>query len=1109
MPSRRKLTTDKLIEELRGILATRPCALLVGAGSSIACGYPGWGDLIDRLSEACAGLLHPDYLQDLRAQDYLIRADAYLQHLGEKARDVLRNEFSKAIPARQFPEWLRFLFDLKVNLFLTTNYSTELEVAAHRHPAAIADDLTVMRWSETAKIAETLRNPHNRISLIYLHGRWDDSPYLELDAQGRRYSSIILGEHSYKYAYEHPGDVRSLLTTIARTHTVIVVGSSLSDKDMLSSFRTLDSIAHTSDHPHFAILPQPSPRQLRAQATLLEKRYSIRPVYYKYPDTSRRGSIDSRLKALLSDLVVKPSRAKRTRPVLLPVATGGERPPIPRVVHPLHRAEEFETRISYDFALRRFVTRAKGGVLALSGIGGSGKTALVRELLDGMVAKRIKAKLGGLFVWSFYEDPSPRAFLASLASYVSGTGADSFATEQVAYEAFRSNCADLGRLLIVMDGLERVQISRRDDKRIHGSLSSTVLRRLLLWIAQQAGGVRAIVTTRFPLPELESEKHDQRFVTYSVDSLSRPEARSLLRRRGIRGTDRHLDLLLDRFGTHALTVSHLGGLVANYLACDARRYRELGVRPLSKFSLGETALRLGKLMDTYRDYLEESEPQVHALLVRVAIFSRPVGLQLLQDVFLSKRHRDSLGPMKDMTSVELQHALNRLVSLRFLYAEEIQGESVFAPHPVIREILLEQLQAVRKGIATAARDVLEERVEHLVRKPGSFQMGPQTLDLLEELVYFCADAGQTRRAFEIYAERMGGYGRLSRSLDGVDRGERILTYIMGAGDPFINSVSNRRRVWLELELALYLRARGRLREARELFSKYSSPEAWIGEPETLSFAALNAAVASFWRGDFIQCAKDSDSALEGALVSEDAYEQRDALAYGCIASINAGKIPDITRIRSWAKDHGVPAVALFGGGLRGFLYISTLLHLEFIDIAIRMTQSALSRYTRDHGIKHYLRYSLLSAEGQRAEGDPTGALVKIDSIVPDIVQCGQEDIRLCTHLTRARCLAQAGREEEAIREIEEGRRLASACEFDAIEAELMMLQAQIQNARGNRRQADSLVRKAVEEGSGKLSFWVRYEAASISRMDVPSSLKMLRTQLGECIRHIQDDDFED
>jgi tetratricopeptide (TPR) repeat protein len=1091
-PLKRKSAPNIPLEGLRQSLATRPCALLIGAGSSIACGFPSWGVFIDRLAQACAERLHPDYLRDLRDLDYLIRADAYLQHLGDDVRAIFRDEFSQDAASHDPPEWLRILFGLRVNLYITTNYTAELEVAAQ----TITPALSVMRWFDTEKTAETLRSATDRKSLIYLHGRWDDSPYIEVDAQGRRRSSIILGEHSYKYAYEHPGDVRSLLTTVARTHTVIVVGSSLTDQDTLSSFRTLDSIAHTEGHSHYAILPRPSREVLQAQTTLLQKRYSITPLYYGVPGNARRDVINEGLKDVLASLVSAPRRPARRRSA--PSSpTSGERPPSPRFVHPLHRAEDFEARPTYELALRRFVARPKGGVLALCGIGGSGKTALVRELLDTIAGKRVRARLSGLFVWSFYEDPSARAFLASLAEYLTQRPAELFVVEQDAYEAVRVHGGRNGRVLVVMDGLERVQISRRDDRSIHGALTSTVLRRLLLWIAQQGGGVRAIVTTRFPLPELESEKADQRFVMLNVDSLSRVEARALLRRRGIRGDDRHLDLLLDRFGTHALTVSHLGGLVTNYLASDARRYRELGVRPLSKFSLGDTAMRLSKLMATYGGYLAESEPNVHAVLVRVAIFSRPVGLGLLTEVFLSDRNRHTPGPMQGMTTVELQHALDRLVSLRFLYIDETHSEPLFAPHPVIREILLEQLQDVRKGVANDARDVLEEHVAHLVRKPGAFQMGMQTLDLLEELIYFCVDAGQSRHAFEIYSERMGSYGRLSTAVDGVDRGERVLTYMLQAGELFINGVNDRRRVWLELELALYLRARGRLRESLALFAKFSSPEAWSGEPETVSMAALNAAVAAYWRGDFARMHTESLHALDAAGQKGNALETRDALAYAFIGSISAGNLAEVRGLVTSCNGLGVNPLGLFRGGLRGFLYVGLLLRTGFVSAAISMTDAAIRRYTLESYTKQFLRYQLLSAEGMRAKGDASSALATVDSILPAVVRCGQEDIRLSAHATRARCLAEAGRHDEAIQEIEEGRRLASSCEFDAIGVELITLQADIQRGRGNTRQADELLRKAAQTETGAAGCsWAPAEGTRAYRRDA-------EVRIVACVQEIQ------
>lgn len=791
----------------------------------------------------------------------------------------------------------------------------------------------------------------------------------------------------------------------------------------------------------------------------------------------------------------------RGRPLPLGGLARAERPPTPCIVHPLHRAADFESRARYQTALRRFTYRKGGGVLALTGIGGCGKTALVRELLDSIRARKRRAvTLSGLFVWSFYDNPSARDFLASLAEYVSGRASASFHNEQDAYEAFRGAVFE-GRFLVVMDGLERVQISRRDDKRLHGALTSTVLRRLLLWIAQSGGSVRVIATTRFPLPELESEKKE-RVVVHYVDFLSRPEARALLRRRGVRGTDRDLDLLLNRFGTHALTVSHLGGLVSNYLGSDPRRYRELGVRALSDFSLGQTAMRLHKLMDTYRSYLEESEPHVHALLIRVAIFSRPVGLRLLVDVLLSDRNRDTSALLSGMTPVEVQHSLDRLVELRFLYPDTLEGEVLFSPHPVIREILLDQLQGARKDIAIAARDVLQGRVDRLASKPGSFQMGAETLDLLEELIYFCVDANETRRAFEIYSERMGGYRRLSTSVDGVDRGERILAYIIAAGAPFVNFVRNSRHVWLEIELALYLRARGRLREASRLFLKYSAPEEWYGEPETLILAALNASVTAFWLGDFARASKEAAHAREAAARESSVHEERDAFAYGILADFHRGEVPAIDGLLTWCTASELTPLGVFGGGLRGFLFIDLLFRFGCSDVAKRLTLSVAGRYSRDIQLKHYLRYGVLMAEAHNSEGAAAEALALVDSLLPDIVRCGQEDIRLFAHAARARGLWRVGKSDEAIRELEEGRRLARACDFMALEIDLILLQADIQMIRGNHRLAEELSRKALEADSGGY-FWASHRRAefAVERRPDPASASA-RERMLEVLRRL-------
>src|SRR5262249_49720963 len=119
-----------------------------------------------------------------------------------------------------------------------------------------------------------------------------------------------------------------------------------------------------------------------------------------------------------------------------------------------------------------------------------------------------------------------------------------------------------GRTLLVLDGLERVQ--REAEVRGQFTGDAGPLRWLLQWAAaHRPTGLWVLTTSRFPLTDLVDFK-GAGYGVVEVDELEEAAARSLLRAQGVRGTDEDLDLLLREFGRHALSLTHLGGLLAEY-----------------------------------------------------------------------------------------------------------------------------------------------------------------------------------------------------------------------------------------------------------------------------------------------------------------------------------------------------------------------------------------------------------------------------------------------------------------------------------------------------------------------------------------------------------------
>jgi hypothetical protein len=264
--------------------------------------------------------------------------------------------------------------------------------------------------------------------------------------------------------------------------------------------------------------------------------------------------------------------------------------------------------------------------VALVGLGGAGKTALAARFLAellGPVPTGL-ARPSGLFVWSFYQQPDAGLFLREAHRYFAG---DSVASASPARGAgllhlLREALSTGGPHLLVLDGLERVQ---QQDGHVadagagaHGRIEDPLLRGLLTRIAEGTGQTTALVTSRFPLTDLEPYR-GRGYSPLDVGGLGREAAVDLLRRRGVLGDDRALAALVDAYGAHALTLDHLGGLIGQFLGGDPSRAPE--APSLASPGGDRQALRLARLMRAYEEHLPEAEL---ALLCRLCLLRNSV-----------------------------------------------------------------------------------------------------------------------------------------------------------------------------------------------------------------------------------------------------------------------------------------------------------------------------------------------------------------------------------------------------------------------------------------------------------------------------------------------------
>jgi hypothetical protein len=984
-------------------------------------------------------------LAALRQHDARLRLDELSGHLGPEYERIFHETFKPRGDGSSVPEWIRLIFDLPISLVLTTNYTCELEQTARFHPSSPLGTLyTPVRWHDGASLTHALRRMGDRIELVYLHGRYDDSPRIEYGAEGRPWSRVILGEKSYTFAYDFPGILRQRISALGQLFTFLIIGASLRDEDITGAFRFIRSLATADSHPHYAVLPLRPSENPDLISDSLRERFGICPIFY--PVSCRTGIEDhSAIEGLLRRLVdLTHTRFPTHNPASgRPPQLDSHQVSVPHIVHPLLRAEDFVPRPLYQRALDHFLRAEQGGIMALVGIGGAGKTALVRQATDTLVSEWAQLQPMHLVVWSFYDEPDSRAFFLSSAKYLNSAfeGSES---ELSAYESIKASIRNGKKVVFILDGLERLQIELPNQLSVHGALESPVLRHFLLWLCASRPSSRAVITTRFPLPDLVAETSLGAALVLDIDALTRPQARSLLRKRGVDGTRQEMDLILDHFGAHALTVDHLGGVIHSYLGGRAARFRELGEGPLTRFEVGQAGAKLARVLKAYDGYLARSEPEVRDTLQRIAIFPRPVSVEALARVFLKPHRLDRAGTLARKSEIDLSKYVRRLVSLRFLRVETNNREPVYSLHPAVRDAVISGIGAQKRALAGTARREYEDYVR-VEGKARSVTDDPETLAFVEDLIGFCVDEGDLMAAYQFYKSRLGGYKNMS-SIGEYHRLARVAQRILDA-----SAVDARlepgERFGLTCEFGVTLASLGRVTEARDCLSVVADSKLWPGRAIAASLCFSDLAEVECLAGGFRAGKK---AALEARTLSGQDVGGGEATAAACSRLARAqfwlGDVKDA--FRSFSESLGAQLAAGAGTvpvlhSLRGFDFQIALLRIGRAWDALAQSAICSLVHRRNRWADDMTRSRLVQAEALRQLGNLREASAFLDLAYFWATASDEHELLLWARLIRARLLRDQGKKNSAADECSEGLRVASVCGYGLFRLEFLNLLADI------------------------------------------------------------------
>jgi tetratricopeptide (TPR) repeat protein len=455
----------------------------------------------------------------------------------------------------------------------------------------------------------------------------------------------------------------------------------------------------------------------------------------------------------------------------------------PRVCYPLPPAPHFQGREGLRADLLRWA-RGSGTadrVVSLVAVGGTGKTAL---------AERVLADLGdcppaGVLVWSFHEDQRTEAFLRTACEYLTGQTPSS-----AGGLLERLQVALLGDEphLLVLDGLERVQWGGTTSHR-WGELEDPQVLGLLRWLAAGQGTrTRALVTSQFPLADLE----DWKGAGYREERLQdlEPEAAwAMLRGWRVKGDSATLDGLAAPLHYHALSVRVLGSYLGKLWGGDPTK--------APTFDRGEAsardpkAARLTRILTHYAEKLPDGERD---LLARLSTFPRGVTIAFLG--YLIDPGGPIAGALAGCDDVRLLWLLDQLHELGLVFRFDKEHGPTFTAHPFLREFFRDYLgeakpddlfEVVRARLAEdpdLKGRVYKNRKELTIDSRVDVDpTDPAVLDRYETLIEYTRLAGDTKKAFGLYSDDLGGYSHLGHALGENARGARILSGFSRDGTP--------------------------------------------------------------------------------------------------------------------------------------------------------------------------------------------------------------------------------------------------------------------------------------------------------------------------------------
>lgn len=711
---------EPVLENLYQLLDTEEAIAFVGAGASAEL-WPLWDEFLTGFVEHSLklGIItqpEADYFKNDATQNPLETAQQlrnkiqdryYFEYLRETFKDKISPQTGSAFTLTH-----KALLQLPIHNYLTLNYDAGLTNAR----AALYPQATTSYFFWDQEEARRIRERGYKRLVLHAHGRHD------------RAESIILTLNDYRKAYDNRAFVR-LLNDLFNYEKLIFIGFGMTDPYIKQLFNNISKDSSKSPFQHIAFvgLDDSEMEVAHLHRERVEMIYGARVLFY--PTENHHKALTDWLQMLVEKYSATASSqiAEEIKPY----------PASPQIKAALHdkythkptNDENFKGRVE-DFAtLNRWANDPDTRMIAITGIGGQGKTAMTgcwlkQERTDNLAQVPV-------FYWSFYEDLDVGKFLEQVVEFCLPIVPVVIGKPEPI--SFILSVVQQARLLLVLDGLEVLQEDATSPN--HGKISHPLLNPFLQnWVRMEHKGLM-ILTSRFHFPQL-ARYSGVGFHQLDLVRLNKEDGVSVLEKLDIFGDQNLLETYVEKLYGHPLALRVLASAVNRSCYGDLTQFKGEGI--LVGGDDNRLSQKLEHLLSFYEKQLKGGQKE---LLGIISLLKRPVETKSFVTL-LGKMKSLENTPLAKADTVTIEQQLNLLID-DFLIEKTDEG---ITTHPVIRDYFRAGHQIA--GIRCEVADFLKARPG--ADRPKNIE---EVRDLVEAVLLLC-DEGEFKAAHDLRIARL-------------------------------------------------------------------------------------------------------------------------------------------------------------------------------------------------------------------------------------------------------------------------------------------------------------------------------------------------------------------